>query len=288
MDELGTPAAVEPTSETSYINPDGTWKEGWKEAYVPEDLREENFYSSDFCKDIPSLLKTAGNQAKMLGKRGVTPLSDKSSETEVAEWRKAHGIPDKYNYQKPEDVANNLDDEWINSNLEKLNKANLSQGQVNMVMDSIAELIRQKNKRYEEETQKVQSESWENILKDENTEFETNQAMIDKAVNQFTEGWSDEDKLALFPTLEKEKEMDLGDDYYKYIKPMRRKIWAKVGKLIGEHKTIQGEITGKNLQEQLKEVMNSPEFQTGVGKAHNDATAKAVELQKQIAASTGR
>lgn len=285
--EETTPAVVEtPTSET-YINPDGTWKEGWKEALVPEDLRDEKFYDSDFCANLPALIKTAGNQAKMLGKKGVIPLSEKSTETEVMEWRKAHGVPDKYTYQKPTDLKMvELEDEWVNQTLEKFNKANLSQRQAEIAMEVLHERLKSYEDEYERSEKEEVTKINQQILMEENTEYETNSQLVNKAVRQFTQGWPDEDILKLFGTVDSQGGINSLEHIE--LKPLLRKFLTSIGKSMGEHRMVTGETGGKSLQEQLDEVRSSEAYQKGIGKARQDAVNKAIKLQEQINAQMGR
>jgi len=283
MDELGTTPEVTPTSEETYINSDGTYKEGWKDALLPEELRTEKFYDSPFNANVKELLKTAGNQAKMLGKKGVIPLSDKSSETEVIEWRKAHGVPDSYKYQVPEDLKIDEEGDFISKNLDEINKRNISQGQLDYIAELYQNEIRSKNQEHDNWIVQQQNMSNQEILKREGMTYEENQQNIDKIVRLGTQGWSDEDIQMLFPTPNSEKEYitNIEDNYFK-TKSLQRMFLANIGKLIGEHRMVQGETGGKSIQTQIDEIMHSPEYQTGYGKLHQEAVDKLIKLREMM------
>jgi len=70
--ETGDPVA-EPTS---FVEDSGTFKEGWQDAYVPEDFRGRSIFNS--VTSIQDVMKKMGNQEIVLSKGGkmVTPLSD--------------------------------------------------------------------------------------------------------------------------------------------------------------------------------------------------------------------
>jgi len=288
-DELTTPPVVTPpaTSDQSFINPDGTYKEGWKDALLPEELRNEHFYDSPFNTDVKELLKTAGNQAKMLGKKGVIPITEKSSPFEIQEWRRATGVPDKYLYEKPTDLEMyDIPDTFINETFDEFNKLNMTQGQVDSVMKRVHGLLKSMEAEYtkaeEDERKKVNQQ----ILMDENTEYETNSHYIDTVVRRFTEGWTEEDVVKLFAPA------DYGDginskDHIE-LKPLFRKFLVNVGKATGEGRIVLGDAGGKSLEDQLEEVMKSPEYLTGFGKVHTDAINKALKLREQLNKQQGR
>jgi len=285
MDEVTTtPEIVEvPASGESYINTDGTYKDGWKDVLLPEEMRAEKFYDSPFNANVKELLKTAGNQAKMLGKKGVVPLNDKSTEFEIQEYRRATNVPDKYEYEKPDIAMLKDKDDILSAMLEKWNKSNISQEQVNVVMDDFHNLLKA-NEAQKEATEIAESaEQDRQILTEENTNYEVNSHYIDNAVRKFTEGWIDDDILALFPS----KEHPVAD--YKGNKRLLiRKFLANVGQAMGEGRMVTGGMSGPPLQQQLDEVMNSDAYLTGVGKIHTDATEKALKLREAINKQQGR
>ena len=284
-----TATAVEPSSdivsEESYINPDGSYKEGWKEALLPEELRAEKFYDSPFNTNVKELLKTAGNQAKMLGKKGIVPINDKSTEFEIQQYRQAMGIPEKYEYQKPEGLKMlEEQDEIVAKMLEKWNKSHVPPAHVNMFMEDFHNFIKNVEMQAEASEKAESAEQDRQILTEENTNYETNTLYIDNAVRQFTQGWPDEDVLALFPSKEHPNA-----DFDGNKKLLMRKFLANVGKSIGEGRMVTGDVTGKSLQQQLDEVMKSPEYQVNTyGKAHTEAVNKALKLREQINAQQGR
>jgi len=284
MDEP-TPA-VEPTSDQTYINPDGTWKEGWKDALVPEDLRVDKFYDSPFCANVPELLKTAGNQAKALGKKGIAPLNEKSSEFEVGEWRKAHGVPDTYIYNKPELKMLELSDEFVTRMKGEMNAVHINQKQFDTVTKIFHDFWREKEAEFEKSETESISKINQQILQDENTEYETNSQHIDMAVRQFTQGWADEDVLKLFGTVDSKGGINSNDHIE--LKPLMRRFLVNVGKSMGEHKTVIGDAGGKSIQQQLDEAMKDPAYLEGYGKPHQEAVDRVLKLREQLNKQLGK
>jgi len=186
MDTPETSTNPPQTSTEVFINPDGSYKDGWKENLLPEELRNEKFYDSPFNSNVKELLKTAGNQAKMLGKKGVIIPNEKSNEFEVKEFRKAIGVPDKYDFKKPESL--DIKDDELQKHLEELNKNNFTPKQLEVHMKFVNDLIKSKSTLSELEKQTKVQEINNNILKEENTNYETNSLYIDNAVRQFTQG----------------------------------------------------------------------------------------------------
>lgn len=287
MAEEGTASQTVATSETTFINPDFTYKDGWKEALLPDDLRTEAFYDSPFNANVKELLKTAGNQAKMLGKKGAIPVNEKSTDFEVRAWRTALGVPDKYTYQKPTDLKmTDIPDDFINRTLDGFNKANMTQGQVDLAMKTFHDFLKANEMEFDktekEEIEKINRQ----ILADENTDYETNSHYIDNTVRQFTQGWPDEDILKLFGTVDSKGGIHSKDHIE--LKPLLRKFLINVGKSMGEGRAVTGETGGRSLQEQLDEVMKSEDYLKGVGKPHQDAINKALKLREQMNKQQGR
>ena len=285
MDELGA-TVTEPSSTTSetYINPDGTYKEGWKEALLPEDMRNEKFYDSPFNSDVRELLKTAGNQARMLGKKGVIPLNENSTEFEIQAWRRAHGVPDKYDYQKPDDLQMvDLSDEWLGTTLDTFNKANLSQKQVETVMGVFHDFFKSSEDEYSREETDAINKINQQILQEENTNYDENSQYIDKAVRQFTQGWPEEDIIKLFGQVDSKGGINSLEHIE--LKPLFRRFLSNIGRSVSEHHAVTGELSGEALQAQLDKIMASEEYLKGYGKPHQDAVNKALKLREMMNAN---
>ncbi len=90
------PAATEtstaPTQHTtSYVNPDGTFAEGWANN-LPEDSAAYKDTLSKY-KSVPDMAKALANANALIGKKLGVP-NEKSSPEEVAAFRRSLGVPD--------------------------------------------------------------------------------------------------------------------------------------------------------------------------------------------------
>jgi hypothetical protein len=286
-EEDTTPAVEEPTSGESFINPDGTYKEGWKDALLPEELRAEKFYDSPFNSNVKELLKTAGNQAKMLGKKGVIPLTENSTDFEKQQWRLAHKVPDTYTYEKPTDLqAIEITDEFVEKTQAALNKVNLDQGQFDTVMGIFHNFWKEKEAEFEATEKEEVGKVNQQILTEENTKYETNSQFVDSAVRQFTQGWTEEDRLKLFGTVDSSGGINSVEHIG--LKPLLRKFLINVGMGMGEHRMVAGDIGGKSLQDQLDEAMKDPAYLSGYGKSHQEALDKVQRLREQLNKQLGK
>ncbi len=285
-DEVTTPAAT-PPSETSFINPDGTYKAGWKEALLPDELRTEGFYDSPFNSNIKELLKTAGNQAKMLGKKGAIPVNEKSSDFEIREWRRATNVPDKYVYTKPADLKTiEIPDDFINRTLDSFNKANMTQAQTDLAMKSFENFWRATEAEYDKKEKTEIDTINQGILTEENANYETNSHYIDNAVRQFTQGWADEDILKLFGPVDYKG--GINSTEHIELKSLLRKVFVNVGKQMGEGRMVTGDTGGKSLQEQLDEVMKNPDYLSPDITKRKSLNEKALTLREQLNKQMGR
>lgn len=121
---------------SAFIGPDGALLDGWKDRFVPAELRKEKLW--DNFKDIGSILKTTVHQSKRMAEKGVFPPDDKSTPEEIAAYRKAIGVPDKPEDYKMADIPPELKEYYadpliVEANGE-LNKAHLTQKQYDIVM----------------------------------------------------------------------------------------------------------------------------------------------------------
>ena len=282
MDDTATVA--EPSSETAFINPDGSYKDGWKDALLPEEMRGEKFYDSPFNANVKELLKTAGNQAKMLGKKGVVPVTEKSNEFEVKEYRRAMGVPDEYTYEKPDLKVLKEQDDVIKKALDEFNELNMPQPHVDAAMGFFHNFLKSMEMQSEASEAAKVAEQDRQVLAEENTEYEVNSHYIDNAVRRFTEGWGDDDILSLFPSKEHPSTNLDGNK-----KLLMRRFLANVGKAIGEGKTVMGEGSGVNVQQQIEEIMKDPDYTSNTNlKRHNELVQKALKLFEQAAEQQGR
>jgi len=112
----GTQVASESSAEQvaqeqqTFIDADGKFLPGWKEHYVPEELRANKVY--DTFDDVGGGLKMLGNVQNMIGKKGVIVPGEASPPSEWDNFHREMGRPDtkdQYKMPIPEDLAQYYD-----------------------------------------------------------------------------------------------------------------------------------------------------------------------------------
>jgi len=90
----------------TFIDADGKFLSGWKEYYVPEELRADKVY--DTFDDVAGSLKMLGNLQKMIGKKGVIVPGEASPPSEWDNFHRELGRPDmkdQYQMKVADDLA---------------------------------------------------------------------------------------------------------------------------------------------------------------------------------------
>ena len=145
--DTGTETGQSTVSTESYIESDGTFKQGWVDKFVPEDQRGNTTWLGikkvdDMANQIIHAQKKISQQGK-----GVFPITEKSTPLEVAEFRKSMGIPDKpegYTFEPAPEVAQYYQDKTLMDEARKvLHQENLTPRQFNTVMALDAMRVKQ-------------------------------------------------------------------------------------------------------------------------------------------------
>jgi len=99
------------------IGADGALKEGWKEKFLPEEIRAEGTW--DRFGKIQDVFKSESEARKLVSKKGIIPPTDKSPPEEWDAFYKALGRPDKpeqYGLKRPDEIPEDFwDDEILKS-----------------------------------------------------------------------------------------------------------------------------------------------------------------------------
>jgi len=270
--ETATPAATE-FDISNYIAPDGKFKEGHKEALVPEELRGNKLY--DLFPDIQGIMKMAGHQSIELGKyrsgKGVLPLTDKSSPTERENWRIAHGVPKDgtgYQYKPPDDISSeDLSPQFLTEVFDGFNKANYTPTQVNVAMDLFANHLRTIEKAVDDELAKAVSDADDRLNTEwgDKREMRTNLAkeFITRAAGNWDKGKYEElfGKEIQIPnadgTTTTAREGGINDPEFAPLRPLLMDLFANIQEKYGvEDSALVPEgvgVAAKSLQQQLEE-----------------------------------
>lgn len=115
----GTQVATESSAEQvaqgeTFIDADGKFLSGWKEHYVPEELRADKVY--DTFDDVAGSLKMLGSLQNMIGKKGVIIPGEASPPSEWDNFHRELGRPDmkdQYQMKVPDDLAGVYDENLI-------------------------------------------------------------------------------------------------------------------------------------------------------------------------------
>jgi hypothetical protein len=76
----------------TFIGADGKFTQGWKEQYIPEEMRADKVF--DTFDDVAGSLKMLGSLQNMIGKKGVIVPGEASPETEWDNFHREMGRPD--------------------------------------------------------------------------------------------------------------------------------------------------------------------------------------------------
>ena len=126
------------TSETevvSFVDENGVFKEGWQDAYVPEDFRGRSIFNG--ITSVEDAMKKMGNQEIVLSKGGkmVTPLADDATQTEKDEFYKALGRPEtasEYELIIPDELGDYIQPELVEKGKELFHAMGLNAKQAEL------------------------------------------------------------------------------------------------------------------------------------------------------------
>ena len=90
---LGSERAASPAAPASYVNPDGSFVQDWTQK-LPEDFADSRTSLARY-KNVQDLARAYRHAEKMVSQKGIHPITPESSPEQVAEYRRALGVPDK-------------------------------------------------------------------------------------------------------------------------------------------------------------------------------------------------
>jgi hypothetical protein len=286
----GTTGTTDAIDISKYINNDGTFREGYKDALVPEELRTNKFY--DIFHDIQGIMKAAGHQAVTLGKygttKGVLPINEKSSPYEVEAFRAAMGVPKDgagYKYAPPEDISSeDLSPEFMKEVNESFNKAHYTQAQYDTAINLYTNHLRLIEKVVDEELSRQVSDA-ENRLRGEwGDMFDARTNLARAFITKMAGGWSPEKYNELFGeevtiqnedgTQETMRKGGINDAEFAPFRPLLLDLFATIEEKYGIVKSI---------QQQIEDIEATPGFMDGKLRGSMDSKdrAKYEELVKQ-------
>jgi hypothetical protein len=270
-----TEAVVAPASATpsaagtvpdSFINPDGSFKDGWREGLVPQEFQTSGVYSK--VGDVKGAMRQLGYLDKLVGSKGVIVPGEGSPQTVIEEFRAAIGVPktsDDYlkSYKAPEDIAMiDMSPEAMKPVFAKLHEAGYTQKQAEVGVAIYQEAIRNLEKSIME--QKSQNEAEAERLISERTGAAKKERvhLANVAIDKITQGWNPEDKARLF---DPEKGLLNSPDHAQlrpYLLDFLADAGSKMveGKIISEHEQAGGQLTPAQAKDAIAELESTPGF----------------------------
>jgi len=196
------PAATEtptaPTQHTtSYVNPDGTFAEGWANN-LPEDSAAYKDTLSKY-KSVPDMAKALANANALIGKKLGVP-NEKSSPEEVAAFRRSLGVPDTIDEYKfaPDALPEGMtwDDNNVKNYAEIAHKHNIPPTAMKALVTEHAKMEHFKMQGMQAQIEKQHVEAVNTLKKEWGGEFEKNIGLAKQAakiagVNANSQGFAD-------------------------------------------------------------------------------------------------
>ncbi len=289
--QLETTATSEQTTETQetqefnlskHIDSSGKFLPGWKEALLTEEYRNDKIY--DCFDDIQGMLKTTGSQSKMVGKKGVIPITENSTEGEIEEYRRSMGIPHvatDYQFTKPEGVEEIVDmsPEAMKPVLEELHKANFTEAHVGVALNLFAGKMKEFHEAAIAQEQKETDEAETVIRQDSGTDYDSRLHLANRMILENTQNWSDEKKAKLAEGLNDNK-----------LKPYVMDFLSNIAGNFMEHKAIltTEDTAGHDLEQEKRELMATDAYTNRNNPDHKTINAKVKAIFEKIAAPQQR
>jgi hypothetical protein len=196
------PAATEtstaPTQHsTSYVNPDGTFAEGWANN-LPEDSAAYKDTLSKY-KSVPDMAKALANANALIGKKLGVP-NEKSSPEEVAAFRRSLGVPDTIDEYKfaPDALPEGMtwDDNNVKNYAEIAHKHNIPPSAMKALVTEHARMEHFKMQGMQAQIEKQHVDAVNTLKKEWGGEFDKNIGLAKQAakiagVNANSQGFAD-------------------------------------------------------------------------------------------------
>jgi hypothetical protein len=305
------PTPTQPTTTGGFIDNDGNFVGDWKGQYLDEDIRNENFFNSDYSKNVKTLLKKAYHNEKLLGeytsgkKKGVIIPNEKSTPEEVEAFRLAMGVPKEYQYKKPDDIDDDVvTSEFMTDTMKKLNEVNVSQKQFDVVMNIFQDRIRAFEKEGIEELNKNTREAIDRLQKEYGDKLDSRLDLAKRFITKITDKWSAEKYQELFGKENEQGERTGGINVpeFAHLRPLLIDLFAMVEETYGIPSSAAlsdtTEVKAQSLEEQLKALEATPGFLDGklrtssnpvdrqkheeIMKKRSDLIRRQTELQQNI------
>ena len=202
-----TETSTAPTQHTGYVNPDGTFAEGWANN-LPEDSAAYKDTLSKY-KSVPDMAKALANANALIGKKLGVP-NEKSSPEEVAAFRRSLGVPDTIDEYKfaPDALPEGMtwDDNNVKNYAEIAHKHNIPPSAMKALVTEHAKMEHFKMQGMQAQIEKQHVEAVNTLKKEWGGEFDKNIGLAKQAakiagVNANSQGFADPEVVRGFVRL---------------------------------------------------------------------------------------
>ena len=202
-----TETSTAPTQHTGYVNPDGTFAEGWANN-LPEDSAAYKDTLSKY-KSVPDMAKALANANALIGKKLGVP-NEKSSPEEVAAFRRSLGVPDSIEEYKfaPDALPEGMtwDDNNVKNYAEIAHKHNIPPSAMKALVTEHAKMEHFKLQGMQAQIEKQHVEAVNTLKKEWGGEFDKNIGLAKQAakiagVNANSQGFADPEVVRGFVRL---------------------------------------------------------------------------------------
>lgn len=280
VDEITKPegqpeGTATPTIPTTFIGPNGELLDGWRDKYLPENIRSEK--SLETIKNIGGLGDAFVNTKRMVGKDKIAIPGKNATEGEWNAYYDAAGrpkTPEDFKLEIPKDYEEYYDPEMIKEAKQVLHKAGLNQKQLDVAYGLYHKWLVQ-GKTYNDEM-KVQKDDESEMLIDEifGTTKEQSLHLVNRMI---AENYPDESRRAkMLEAINKSS-----------VKPYIMEFLSIVGRKFIDHKVptdvpLPGQVNAEELKSQLNEYMKTDAYQNAGNPDHKFAVQKALRMREEI------
>lgn len=232
-----------------YIGADGALKDGWKENLLPEEVRSEGTW--DRFGKIQDVFKSESEARKLVSKKGIIPLTDKSTPEDIAVYHKATGVPDKpegYALKRPDDFPEQYwDDNFARSAEQVFHKIHLPAAAAKALVDfnnqAVLDNIKKMGESEKEADRKIYAQTGAN--------YEQNKTDANDMFEKNTANLSEELRTGMLAEINKPERRPL---FYAFL--------GQVARSFDEHTIMQGgKLTGtKGIDQRRQEILNDPAY----------------------------
>jgi hypothetical protein len=239
-----------------FVDENGKFKEGWRQHYVPEDIRSDKVF--DTVSDLNGMTKMLAHQVRTIRSQGKAMPEETAPKSDWDVFFKSIGRPDTpegYKYVKPEDInVEDLSPEFMKTTFAGFHKTGMNQKQAESVLGMFADHLREVEKFVDAEENREFDEAEQALRQKWGTAYDSHMHLAQKMVAENTQGWPPADKERLLDAL-------ADNASYPYVMDMLANIAGKFmeHRIIPESEFMGGK-TPKQVEGEITELKATPGF----------------------------